>query len=115
MIEANNNFFWEGEIPTLKTRTATNAKTSVFVICIKTVIYLLLYNLYDCIFNTLLNIYLSLARSFISCSINVTRYVRGFRFTAFCPEAAAQKYSLKKMFLEISQNSQENPCARVFF
>ena len=30
-------------------------------------------------------------------------------------EAVAQKYSVKKMFLEISQNSQENTCARVSF
>ena len=30
-----------------------NAKISVFVICIETVIYLLLYNLHDCTFNGL--------------------------------------------------------------
>ena len=30
-------------------------------------------------------------------------------------EAVAQRCSLKKVFLEISQNSQENTCARVFF
>ena len=30
------------------------------------------------------------------------------------PEAVAQMCSVKKMFLEISQNSQENTCARVF-
>ena len=34
----------------LKTRTAVNAKFSVFVICVKAVIYLLLYNLHDCTF-----------------------------------------------------------------
>ena len=28
-------------------------------------------------------------------------------------EAIAQRYSVKKAFLEISQNSQENTCARV--
>ena len=31
------------------------------------------------------------------------------------PEAVVQRCSIKKMFLEISQNSQENTCARVYF
>ena len=31
------------------------------------------------------------------------------------PEAFAQRCSVKKVFLEISQNSQENTCARVSF
>ena len=35
----------------LKTRTAMNAKISVFVICIEAIIYLLLYNLHECTFN----------------------------------------------------------------
>ena len=30
-----------------------------------------------------------------------------------CPEAVVQGCSIKNMFLEISQNSQENTCARV--
>ena len=30
-------------------------------------------------------------------------------------EAVVQRCSVKKVFLEISQNSQENTCARVFF
>ena len=30
-------------------------------------------------------------------------------------EAVAQRSSVKKVLLEISQNSQENTCARVFF
>ena len=30
-------------------------------------------------------------------------------------EAVAQRYSVKKVFLEISQNSQENTCAKVSF
>ena len=34
----------------LKTRTTMNIKISVFVICVETIIYMLLYNLYDCIF-----------------------------------------------------------------
>ena len=29
------------------------------------------------------------------------------------PEAVVQRCSVKKVFLKISQNSQENPCARV--
>ena len=35
----------------LKTKTAMNAKISVFVICVEAIIYLLLYNLHDCTFN----------------------------------------------------------------
>ena len=31
------------------------------------------------------------------------------------PEAVVQRCSVKKVFLEISQNSQENTCARVSF
>ena len=31
------------------------------------------------------------------------------------PEAVTQKCSVKKLFLEISQNSQENTCPRVSF
>ena len=34
---------------------------------------------------------------------------------AICKEAVSQKCSVKKLFLEISQNSQENTCARVSF
>ena len=30
-------------------------------------------------------------------------------------EAVARRYSVKKMFLEMSQNSQENTCARISF
>ena len=30
-------------------------------------------------------------------------------------EAAAQRYSVNKVFLEISQNLQKNICAKVFF
>ena len=33
----------------------------------------------------------------------------------YCSEAVVQKYSVKKVFLKISQNSQENTCARVSF
>ena len=48
------------QLNNLKTRIAMNAKTSVFVICVETIIYLLLYNLYDCTFNvcaTIITIY----------------------------------------------------------
>ena len=34
-----------------KTRAAINAKISVFVICVETIIYLFLHNLHDCTFN----------------------------------------------------------------
>ena len=34
----------------VKTRTAMNAKISVLVIYVETIIYLLLYNLHDCAF-----------------------------------------------------------------
>ena len=34
----------------VKTRTAMNAKISVFVIYVETIIHLLLYNLHDCTF-----------------------------------------------------------------
>ena len=30
-------------------------------------------------------------------------------------EAVVQRRSVKKLFLEISQNSQQNTCARVYF
>ena len=36
----------------LKTRTAMNAKISVFVIFAEMILYLLLYNLHDCTFNS---------------------------------------------------------------
>ena len=36
-----------------------------------------------------------------------------FTFTDFLLEAIARRYSVEKVFLEISQNSQENTCARV--
>ena len=35
----------------LKTRRAMNPKSSVFVICVETIIYCLLYNLHECTFN----------------------------------------------------------------
>ena len=38
----------------LKSRTAMNAKISVFIICVEAIIYLLLYNLHDCTFKCLL-------------------------------------------------------------
>ena len=38
------------QLDNLKTRTAMNAKISVFVICVEAIVYLLLYNLHDCTF-----------------------------------------------------------------
>ena len=35
------------------------------------------------------------------------------RIQSYSPEAVARRCSVKKVFLEISQNSQENTCARV--
>ena len=50
------------QLNNLKTRTAMNTKFSVFVICIETIIYLLLYNLHDCTFNV------NTEYSFVSCN-----------------------------------------------
>ena len=36
----------------LKTAAAMNAKMSVFFVCVEVIIYLLLYNLHDCTFNS---------------------------------------------------------------
>ena len=36
------------QLNNLKTRTAMNGKISVFVICVKVIIYLLIYHLHDC-------------------------------------------------------------------
>ena len=42
--------------------------------------------------------------------------INGTRDTVqFATEAVDRKYSVKNLFLEISQNSQENTCARVSF
>ena len=43
--------------------------------------------------------------------IHKNKYFRGF----IVKEAVVQRCSVKKVFLEISQNSQENTCARVSF
>ena len=40
----------------LKTRTATNGKMSVFVICAEVIMYLLFYTLHDCTLNYLQNL-----------------------------------------------------------
>ena len=42
----------------IRTRTAMNAKMSVFVICVETIVYLLLYNLRDFIFKVFLKVVL---------------------------------------------------------
>ena len=43
------------------------------------------------------------------------RLVELFLLNSYCPEAATRGVLCKKLFLEISQNSQENTCARVSF
>ena len=52
----------------LKTKTAMNAKISVFVVCVEAIIYLLLYSLHDCTFKPA-TIYLQ---------------INGYRFKAIC-------------------------------
>ena len=36
------------QLKNLKTKTAKNAKISVFVVCVEAIIYLLLHDLHDC-------------------------------------------------------------------
>ena len=63
----------------LKIRTATNAKTSMFVICVEVIIYLLLYNLYDCTFQISidLNFYSNnLLHSLICCLFTIFLYIK---------------------------------------
>ena len=45
----------------------------------------------------------------------LTYYFHFIFWFVFCSEAVAQRCSVKKVFLDISQNSQENTCARVSF
>ena len=47
----------------------------------------------------------------VSCRLNSLKHM--LHFDAHNPEAVAQRCPVKKVFLEISQNSQENTCARV--
>ena len=46
---------------------------------------------------------------------NYRKYQKCFFANALISEAVARSCSVKKAFLEISQNSQENTCARVSF
>ena len=48
---------------------------------------------------------------FDTCGYNTS--IKYFSKLSDLPEAVAQMCSIKKVFLEISQNSQENTCARV--
>ena len=41
--------------------------------------------------------------------------MHGFKVDGVCREAIVQRCSVKKMFLQISQNLQENICGRVSF
>ena len=49
--------------------------------------------------------------------ISHNKHISMIKFVIFYgdAEAVVQRCSAKKMFLKISQNSQENTCARVFF
>ena len=42
-------------------------------------------------------------------------YIYSYNFLLIKTEAVFQRFSVKKVFLEISHNSQENICARVSF
>ena len=44
-----------------------------------------------------------------------TRATVFYYYVTYAEEAVVRKYSIKKAFLEISQNSQENTCATVSF
>ena len=50
---------------TWKTRTAMNAKISMFVVCFEAITYLLLYNLHDCTFEKRFGIWLLLTLYFL--------------------------------------------------
>ena len=49
-------------------------------------------------------------KNFASCKI-----FTGPQIEASFTEAVVRRFSVKNVFLEITQNSQENPCARVTF
>ena len=51
----------------------------------------------------------------VNCSFNPHKSFIGNHLDAVSTEAAGQRCSEKKVFLEISQNSQENTCAKVSF
>ena len=48
-------------------------------------------------------------------SVSKNHFLVSSNFRASVSEAVAQRCSVKKVFLEISQNLQENTCARVFY
>ena len=47
--------------------------------------------------------------------VSTNRYMKIKILSPFYPELVVQRCSVKKVFLQISQNSQENACARVSF
>ena len=57
-----NKTLW---LSNLKTRTAMNAKTTVFAICVEVIIYWLFYNLHDCTFIVFMSMR-SLRRFFVN-------------------------------------------------
>ena len=48
----------------LKIKTALSMKISVFVIFVEEILYLLLYNLYDCAFKTIIKTIIAVLRSY---------------------------------------------------
>ena len=63
---------------------------------------------------SVVNLYNHYSQTDISCISQYKIYKSTF-FTEHVSEAVAQRCSVKKMFLKISNNSQENTCARVSF
>ena len=95
-----------------------NAKISVFVICVEAIIYLLLYNLHDCTFKGILkNLLLTKLKSHcVDTNVNRGSCVDVFTIRILtCFISSNWRCSVKKEFLKISQNSQENNCARASF
>ena len=134
-------------IHNFKIRTARNAKISVFVICVETIIYLLLYTLHDYTFDRFHS------RGGTPKSIHCAKSVRiwsysGLHFSSIFPHSDwirrdtdylfvfspivgkcgknadqnnseygffLHRYSLRLVFLNISQNSKESNWGRVLF
>ena len=48
-------------------------------------------------------------------SLNKDVPTGNLRYGSINPQAVARRYSVRKVFLEICQNSQDNTCARVSF
>ena len=70
-----------------------NAKISVFVIFVEEIIYLLLFNLHDCIFKEVQYIYTILHKQL---EIKVTNFTRGRVLVNRCQEREGMVLFLKK-------------------